>query len=382
MIKLLPAFVFLFFLTPMAGQVQLTTDYFPKAGDTLKTILADSAYAASLDQLSPGTDREWNFGTPVAASSRFEPVESAEGDPLFPGAAIKILTNFSTLSYYQVTETEFNLIGLQTGIDELPDFDIITPVIPVRPTRRAPLAYLDQYSTVTSNRATLSPDSIPPAALAIIGSFLEGVDSLRITFTSTRNDLVDAYGTVLLDSKSYEVLRETRNESIFVKLEVKSVITAWTDVTALAIQTSPQAGNFLGQQPRTVTQLYWSPGSIEPVAEFVSDAGTGALQSLVYKQRIIPTSTDGPQLAQATINVYPNPATETAIFEVNGLGRGEYTLSLFNVVGSKLAVKKFTAVSSQERLALNVSDLPQGMYLYNLRNAQGRTIATKRLLVR
>lgn len=380
--KFLPASILLFCLSSLAGQVQLTTDYFPKAGDTLKTVVADSVYAASLDQLSPGINLEWDFGIPVAAFSRFEPVESAAGDPLFPGADIKILTDASTLSYYQVTETEFNLIGLQTEIEELPDFEITTPVVPVRPTRRAPLTYLDEFSTVTSNRATLSPDSIPPAALAIIGSFLDGVDSLRITFTSTRNDVVDAYGTVLLDNKTYEVLRETRNESIFVKLEIKSAITAWTDVTALAIQTSPQAGEFLGQQPRTITQLYWSPGSIEPIAEFVTNAATGDVQSLVYKQRIIPTSTGGPQLAQATINVYPNPATETAIFEVNGLSRGEYTLSLFNMVGRQLTVKEFTAASGQERLMLDVSALPQGMYLYSLRNAQGRTITTKRLLVK
>lgn len=381
--KLLPTLVSLLFLVPLAGQVQLTAEYFPKVGDTLRTLIADSTYAAGLDQLTPGTDREWNFGTPVPVDFRAEAVESTEGDTLFPNADLKIRTAIFTQSYYQVSETEFNLVGIQSRLEIFPDYELTTAITPVRPIRRAPLSYQDIFNTETTNSVTLSPDSIPPAALALLGSILTGVDSIRITTTSTREDFADAYGTVIIGSKTYEVLREKRSESIYVKLEVKAAaLPLWVDVTNLAVSQAPQIAGFLGQQTPTITYLYWNPGTIEPIAEFLTETETGTVLRLSYKEPVTSTSTGGPLLSQATISVFPNPATDLATFEMKGLDRGNYTLTLVNMVGRQLRTREFSSVGNLTRLSLDVSKLPQGMYLYNLRNAQGRTIATKRLLVR
>jgi hypothetical protein len=381
MYKLLPLLVCLVCLTPLAGQVELSADYFPQAGDTLRTVTADSAYAVGLDQLTPGIDREWDFGTPVAAASRSQAVVSTEGDTLFPNADLKIRAFTGTLSYYAVSETSFDLVGVQTQVALFPDLNITAAVTPSRPTRRAPLSYEDVFSTETSNSIVISTDSLPTEILEALGPVVNSVDSLRVTTVSTREDRADAYGTVTLGTSTYEVLRERRNESIYIRLEAKNnALRIWVDVTELAIIQAPGIAPFLGQQSPTITYLYWSPGEIDPIAEFLTD-GEGVVQNMEYKQPTTSTSTGGPSLAQASIRVYPNPATDLATFEIEGLERGRYFLNLINTMGQKVDSREFTPFGNQTRLNLDVSGLPQGMYMYSLRNERGRTITTKILQV-
>jgi hypothetical protein len=381
--KLLPLLIFFFSLAPLTAQVALSSDYFPQAGDTLRTVTADSTYAAGLNQLTAGIDREWDFGTPIALDSRLQAVVSTDGDTLFPNADVKIRAFTGTLSYYEVTATSFNLVGVQTQVALFPDLDITAAVTPSRPTRRAPLNYDDVFTTETSNSITISPDSLPEVILEALGPIVTSIDSLRITTISTREDRADAYGTLLLGTNTYEVLRERRDESIYIRLEGKNnALRLWADVTELAISQAPQIAPFLGQQPATTTYIYWSPGEIDPIAEFVTDGETGTVQSMEYKQLTTSTSTGGPRLSQASIRVFPNPVSDLATFEIEGLERGRYFLNLVNMMGQKVRSKEFTPLGNQTRLNLDVSGLPQGIYLYSLRNERGRTITTKKLQVR
>jgi hypothetical protein len=100
-----------------------------------------------------------------------------------------------------------------------------------------------------------------------------------------------------------------------------------------------------------------------------------------YKRPPTSTSTGGPSLLQASIRVFPNPATNLATFEIEGLERGRYFLNLINTMGQKVDSREFTPIGNQIRLNLDVSTLPQGIYMYSLRNERGRTITTKILQV-
>ncbi len=382
MLKHLPVFLLVLGLAPLAAQVTLTNDYFPVAGDTLKTNTADSASAANIDLLTPGPDRGWYFGTPTASSINADPVADATGNALFPSADISIRTNLATRSYYETTGTTMNLVGIETSLEILPGFDIETPLNPARPTRRAPLNYLDAFSSVTSNSVTGSPDSLPPEALELVGTALDNVDSFRITTISTRAEVIDAWGTARLGDNYYQVLREKRTEDINIRLELKSGFFPWADVTATIQLVSPQLAQLLGPQPTVTTYTFWTPGSIEPVAEFVVDSETDAIELMTYKRTEVATSLGGPAFTQATIRVFPNPATDLATFEIEGLERGQYYLTLINMLGQKVDTRSFSPIGNQTRLSLDVSALPQGTYFYNLRNERGRTVATKRLQVR
>jgi len=366
----------------LSAQIQLTSAYFPVAGDTLKSNTADSLSTASVEVGPAGADQAWNFGFPTVRDEGAEPVTAVEGDSIFPTANLKVQTTANTESFYAVSETEFNLVGLNTSLSVLPDFVFTAPVLPVRPVRRAPLNYLDEFTSVTSNSFTVSPDSIPEEAFELIGESLNDVDSLRITTTSSRDDVVDAWGTARLGDNFYRVLREKRTENVFVKLEVKAGLLPFIDVTATITLVSEDLAEFIGQQPVTVTYLYWSPESIEPIAEIATGAASGRPFNFNFKRIETATSTERPGISQATLKAFPNPATDLVTFDISGLDRGRYTLSLKNTLGQTLKNRDFTPLSGQTRLQLDVSTYPSGLYLYSLRNERGRVMATRKLYVR
>lgn len=382
MTKLLPALFLVFLCAQLTAQVTLNNDYFPVVGDTLKTEIADSTYVQTIDQLMPGTDLAWDFGIPVSAGADDQPVEVPEAGAPYATATMVIQTGNNTRSFYSASETEFSLVGVTASLELLPNFPISTEVSPSRPTRRAPLNYQDQFSTNTERSVTISPDSIPEEALGLVGDALDNVDSIRITTINTRTDLVDAYGTLTIDGKTWDVLRETRNESIFIRVEFLTGVLGFVDVTGQIESLIPAVAPFVGQQPITVTSYYWSPGVKEPIAVVEVDEETGMKTSMTYKRKQAIVSTGGPGLQQARIRVFPNPAINLATFEIEGLERGTYELTLNNILGGRMEQRSFSPIGNQTRISLDVSRLPAGIYLYNLRNERGRTITTRKLQVK
>jgi|AntRauTorckE5430_2_1112549.scaffolds.fasta_scaffold00256_5 CBS domain-containing protein len=381
MTKPLLVFLLVLCLAPLTAQVTLSNDYFPVAGDTLKYNTVDSVYVSTLVVADAGANLTWDFGTPAINEERADAVTLIGADTSFLDAGLKILSSNGTQSYYSVSDTEFNLVGIKTSFDLLPNFLLNAPADPVRPIRRAPLNYLDNFETMTSNIVIVSVDSLPQEALDLIGDAVTNFDSMRLTTTSARTDVVDAYGSLTIDDRTYTVLREARTESIFIDLEVKSGFLPWTNVTATITILNPTLAGFVGQQDVTKTYLFWSPEIIEPIVEIVTLEQTGEMQRMDYRRRQRPVSTGSPGLRQAQVKVYPNPASELATFEFTGLERGSYTLSLYNVNGSMMESRTFSPIGDQTRLNVNVSTLPKGLYLYSLRNSLGRTITTKRLIV-
>lgn len=382
MIKLLPALLLTFLCAQLTAQVTLTNDYFPVVGDTLKTQIADSVYVQTIDQLTPGTDRAWDFGIPVSFIADDQAVEAPDASSAFPNADIVIQTDETTSSYYQVSETNFSLVGVTTGLDLLPNFPLTTEVAPGRPTRRAPLNYLDEFMSTAERGITISPDSIPAEALGLVGDALNNVDSIRITTIATRTDLVDAYGTLAINGKTWDVLRETRNESIYIRVEFLTGVLGFLDVTGQIESLIPSVAPFVGQQPATITSYYWSPGVKEPIAVVEVDEESGLKTDMTYRRKQSIVSTGGPGVQQARIRVFPNPATSLATFEIEGLERGRYLLTLTNIMGQQMEQQSFSPIGNQTRINLDVSRLPAGIYLYNLRNERGRTITTRKLRVK
>lgn len=381
MAKNLPLFLLLVLPLTLSAQITLTSDYFPMAGDTLRYSVADSASAAGVDLLTAGPDRSWDFGTLAPRANFTEPVESTAGDTLFANADVRIRTNVVNLSYYQINENSFDLIGIRGRLDIFPDFELVTPVSPRRPSRRAPLNYEDSFMTQTANAVVVSPDSLPQTILILLGEAINGVDSIRITTISSRQDDLDAYGALTLNGVSYEVLREKRVEVINTRIAFKTGVLPFVDVTPVVQAVSGELGQFLGEQPPTLSYYFWSNNSVDPIAVVEADPETQSALNVTYKRTEATSSTSGPRREQPSISVYPNPAQQRATFEIEGLTGGSHSLHLVSMTGQKVVTRHFYPLGDQTRISIDVSPLPRGIYLYSLRNDRGRTLATKRLLV-
>ena len=127
--------------------------------------------------------------------------------------------------------------------------------------------------------------------------------------------------------------------------------------------------------PPTARQLVVKPVFAEPVAtpssvvvERNAEEQTAATDKLYSSERL------------TVSNLYPNPANDyTLVDYAVGATSGQTRLSFFNVLGSP--VGEYELDRNERRLRISTNDWPNGIYFYQLA-LEGRTLATKKLLVR
>ncbi|NJB86341.1 hypothetical protein GGR26_002109 [Lewinella marina] len=378
MLRTLPLLLLLALAPALRAQVVLTDAYFPIAGDTLRYSATENV--GGLNLLTPGAARQWDFGTLAAEAEANQVITAVAGDPVFSTASLSVNLDSTTLGYYRVSGGAYSLVGLRGVLPVLPGYTFEAPVDPARPERRAPLAYQDAFTTNTTNTLTVAADSLPAEAIAELGSALNGVDSIRITSISQREDVVDAYGSLTLNGQTYEVLRERRTETLNNRIAVKIGALPFTDVTTLVAPAVPEFSEFFGQQPPRTTYYFWAQSEKETIATVTLDEA-GKPKGMTFIRSDATSSIRDPFQRQARITLYPNPASRSATFDLEGLDAGTYTLRVVNVLGRQVARQQFSPTGHAARVELDVSRLPRGTYLYSITNERGRTLTTQRLLV-
>lgn len=77
------------------------------------------------------------------------------------------------------------------------------------------------------------------------------------------------------------------------------------------------------------------------------------------------------------VKLYPNPATSFINFELgNHSGKG-YTLQVYNFMGRKMQEQ----ANAPDRITINLTDYPRGVYIYQLRDKNGRIIESGKFQV-
>jgi hypothetical protein len=361
------------------GQITLTDVYFPAAGDTLYYGVGDES--ASVDQLLPGEARQWDFGVQEAISIDTQVIIAAD-DLIFTQADVSVNIDSNTVGFYSITDTAYQLIGIRGDLGLETGQLFSAPISPGRSERRAPLEYQDRFSAVTTNELTLGINEIPQELLGDLGGVLgNGVDSVRISATTDRTDVVDAYGSLTINGQTYNVLREKRSETVEPKIEVlSSTIIGYVDITSAILPRIPDLADFIGNQEETITYYYWTDTEKEAVAIVTTDRDNNQT-GLRFIRADSTNSFREPLLTQAQVKVYPNPAVSQANFVVEGIAPGQYTLRVINVLGRQISQQIITAVGNVARAEIDVTRLPRGTYLYSLTNERGLILTTRRLLV-
>lgn len=381
MLRGLLAFTALFVCVQLSAQEQLTTDYFPTPGDTIRFNIADSTWAAGQNyQLDGGADLFWDFSDPVSQVEVSSPVSVAD-NPAFPSATIVIEDNFFTTRYFRIEDETFKLVGASTRAELFPDVALDAALDIALAERYSDVRPGDVFTSRVETVNTIPRDSIPPEALALFPAQILLVDSIRITVVSERRDSFDAFGTVKLGDNFYSTIREVRREVTDTKVEVTAGFIPWFDATEEILDSDPSLAEFLGPQAPVVTYLWWNNDSKEPIVELTTDA-EGNLTTMNYKRALEATSTGGPESSQAMVTLYPNPARDLVAYEIEGLPGGQYQVVLTNMLGKQVAVRKFAALGNQTKLTLDVNNYPSGQYIVSLRNSRGRIVSARRLIVR
>jgi len=82
-----------------------------------------------------------------------------------------------------------------------------------------------------------------------------------------------------------------------------------------------------------------------------------------------------------TIYVFPNPTFDDIKIRFENATDDKYVLSLHNVVGRKLWSKNLSLVKSTQELDVDLPRLDKGIYMYTVRNIEGKIITSRRLVI-
>ena len=375
MLKAITLLMALLAAASLCGQITLTNTYFPVAGDTLRYGTAGDDF--SIDQLTPGPNRQWDFGTQVAVSTS-QQIYAAASDSIFTEADLTVTLDSLSTAFVATSETSFDLIGLRGTLDAFPGTEFSAPISPARPDRRAPLAYEDTFTSQTENRIAIARTDLSQELLDQAGNLFAAVDSVRITASSDRTSEVDAYGSLTLNGRTYNVLRERRTESIVTKIEAL-VLGTYADFTSQIRALFPESADLLDTEEPVTTYYYWSDSEKESIATVTEEDGEETQMTFIRSDAT--NSSRDYLLGAGQVNVYPNPARGGTTFTVAGIDPGTYTLRMVNVLGRQVSLRQFTPVAGRAKVEVDVSQLPRGTYLYSLINERGRILTTRRLLV-
>lgn len=248
------------------------------------------------------------------------------------------------VGYFESTSTYLDLLGAAGDISGTGNYVSLVQNPPLR-TVQFPFTYMDQYTSSST------------ADVTIDASFLgiPFVDSVRLKNIQDQSTVADAWGALSLPAANYtNVLRTKR--------VVSAIDSVW-------------AHTFLGWQLASdsaytdSTFTWWDDTKGYYLAEAQYEGPT--LARITYQDPILVSVS--PVLDEKVL-AYPNPARErmTICSEV-----GAISVQIVDLQGKVVAEQPITEPQTQ----LNLLGIPQGYYLYRLRNAEGTVLHTGKFVV-
>jgi len=210
------AFTFLFCLS-LHAQITLTTSDMPSVGDTFPAYRDTQVPGFSIGQ--KGANRTWDFSnlqpdetvTTYAVAPSSTPYNST-----FSASSFALTTDFNAYLYYTNSASALRVDGLASNDANLGV--IAVPFSPKPDQYRFPTTYLGAFSGnsgfVAAKPYNQLPQNIKDQIDNALASFPGAtVNQVRVTFTSTYTDTIDAWGTVTTPLGTYNALRRKRVEN-------------------------------------------------------------------------------------------------------------------------------------------------------------------------
>ena len=373
-------FVFLFF-GGLQAQTSITSASFPGPGDVLKTLVAvqpNGNYA-----VDGGENQSWDFsgldGNVEQVVEYFDPGDAMNAG-LFPNAAcVQFLGQGAGEQFFESNARQFASLGIVgadlTGLGFNTNSIYDEPYVIRRVMNYDPNDVLETRATAG---VRLALDDLPGG----LGDSLQNLspipfDSIGFGISFERRDVIDGWGTLKIPGGTYEVLRETRREERKTLVEIKLPIFGWSDVSDL-IGAVGGGGNFANDT--TYSNVYLSNDAKEPIAVVTLSEDMQSAMSVAYKDlesSKVHIIDDG--LFEMTVSPNPADGPINVIFE--NLPQGEYAVELFNLSGKLLERQSFS-FSKNITLQESSNQLRAGVYLLSLKNAEGKLLATEKVVLK
>lgn len=347
-------------------QAQSQDQVFMEAGDTLYK---------SVDLLpqeiltSPNTQTGfWDFSSllaPYVHEVYVRPVSASLASSL--QADLVMMDADGTERFAAVGEAGMSLAAFRAPLDGKHLYmGVCRPAMPWRSSAPA-LGDLETYRGVCTF-------SIPPSRLEDLGLGDEwSTDSVRLSVSYSVTTEMDAFGAMFIPMGQHVVIREKKLVETVIMLE-REQEGRWTTLDyngELELPMELQNGTIY---------TFWSSNLPDPVAVAHSDQN-GQLRSVVYRTHPFegPLVSNFPKVPD--VFVYPNPSFGEVRFDFLNLPAGNYTLEIYNILGVKQRSVGPTFIDGNRTIAMDLSDLKKGTYVYRLVDDNNNAIRSKRLVI-
>ncbi len=358
------------------SQITVTNATLPSPGDPW-AFAVDSLTVLTGMTPPSSTAVTWDFNTGVGTNSHleneFEYLEyvkdAVDGDvpDSFPNTNI-ILPFFGGEGYCVKGTSDIEVHGFHGDPFNLLGAEITAgftdPVI----IHNTPMTYGDVFSDYGEFYVEIDGSIIPN------GQFPITVDSATILYQATIVDTVDAFGTLITPTGSYDVIRISRIEYRYTEIFAKAGFLGWTDVSNY----SPDAGH-----DTLWTFIYKDANTSQNIVEIDMEWGNSYLYTTRTARWLRPANevnNKNVTFIPGAVKIYPNPAVNELNIEFSGLKAGDYTINVFSLLGQQLHSEQHSLMEDAT-IFFDTSDYPRGSYLMSVQNDAGKVLSTKRLII-
>ena len=377
--KLLLFNLFIALCFSMQAQISLATGHIPQMGDKLYIGIDSSEYLYDNPDydLSTGEGKAWSFDLMEIEDTQVRAYKSAsEGSAStdFPDAEM-IGPFLGGEGYYKQDADGLHLLGYYGSPTELLDLDLTVEFDPTYNLLPTDMSYGDSVNTeyafyVEHNEAI---------NVEVSGTELT-INGAKLQVTSTLQYVADGWGTFTTPYGTWDVLRVVQTEYRHTQGEANVPFLGWQDLEAFGLD------GFGYDTLRTI--MFINDQIKESVIEFeidndgsnAADSPTRAIRFKIPETLVVDVET--PETKQ-DINVvaYPNPAINDLSLSMTGFTPGIYYINVFNMIGRTVMPTQPVEITGDSSIRMNISDLNKGIYLYNITDAFGNILTTKRLVV-
>lgn len=204
-------------------------------------------------------------------------------------------------------------------------------------------------------------------------SWLESNAVLRIVYTIDITWKADAWGRIRIPFGTYDVVRQQVFEDITGAFEVKNASGQWTNIDAAITGVNLP-------DDRYERYLYWSDELEHPVVILEIDPTTSEITKVHYKAFEFSSKVVNNQPSNIDVLAYPNPAFDLVRFDLMNLSNDIYTIEIYDILGRQ--INSFQAeVDGYTTVALNLSHLKKGTYIYRVANSRNNSVISKRIVM-
>ncbi|MEZ4910977.1 MAG: T9SS type A sorting domain-containing protein [Saprospiraceae bacterium] len=360
------------------SQTTVTNSFFPSVGDVLVYNDYGDQFPETLLDVQGGP-YSWDFNSidsfSFSSITEYKDPSTNSFHTSFPNA--NLLMEGDDQGIIFMNKSTQNIL-VEGRVSENPIDD--SSLLPIKDSKRHEYAIAPMTLGTDLNSSSLfligfGSEIIPDT---ILESLPIKVDSLRVNANFENKGKIEAWGNLLVNNDSHDVLLEKSQNIASIQFEVKVPFIGWLNPAALGFELPEPFSNFIGADTSTVYRFY-KDGHIDKMAEIsYFDFGGGNVLSRLQIEASLVTVFTFDFESDPEWQVFPNPSFSHTPITLSSLPKGHnLQIQVVDLSGKEVSVQNVSQSTSEE-----VIELPKfnGIFTVRLIDHTSQKISSRRII--